>query len=430
MRVLLTTVWPYPHPGGLSTYIDALRAGLPVVGCQVDVIAERRDLKAIYLIEGQGERSVEKVDIEQIVRPLWKGRPAHFRGTHKVIRALEYRRSVFEVACKMLVGSAHYDVVHAQEIISARAFFRLIGGSTPVITTLHSPLAQDYEFNGLITADDFEARRYFEVLEKLNLESSTAIIVPSTYYRSLLPVGGPETGAAIVTIPHGITVPHAARAEVTAIEHLPKRIITCVARLDPQKGIEYLLRAAARLRNHPISWEIWVIGDGPLKDSLTQLCAELGIETRVKFWGSRSDVAHLLGQTDIFVLPSVWENMPFALAEAQAAGTAIIATNVGGIPEVVVDHNNGLLVPARSSDALEQAMATLLSDDALRTNLALNARESSSQLWDTQRMIRATVDVYCHAVGKQPGRTWSASSVGTPDEEIFRELTQDNGQSR
>lgn len=324
------------------------------------------------------------------------------------------------MACQTLLESIHYDVIHVQDIIAARALFRLKGATTPIITTLHSPLAQDYEFNGVLTPEGQEAYRYFQRLESLNLSSSTAIIVPSRHYHDLIPHAHSANAGTIVTIPHGMAWPPGLDAPPPNAKDATPRIITCVARLDGQKGLDYLLQSAKRLLDHPTAWEMWIVGDGPLRSALTQLSLELGLTARIRFLGTRSDVRSLLAQTDIFVLPSLWENMPFALAEAQSSGLAIVATAVGGVPEIIADQETGLLVPPKAPEALARAIGTLLSDDDLRTRLGANAQRTALQQWDARRMTRATVNVYRNAIKTHAGQPHGPSSALLPDDEIFR----------
>lgn len=96
MRVLLATFWPYPHSGGLSTYVDVLRAGLTAAGCEVDILGDRPDLTSIYLTQPEGETSVPKADAERSVRSVVHDRDDALRSAPKLVRSLEYRRYVFE----------------------------------------------------------------------------------------------------------------------------------------------------------------------------------------------------------------------------------------------------------------------------------------------------------------------------------------------
>ena len=105
------------------------------------------------------------------------------------------------------------------------------------------------------------------------------------------------------------------------------------------------------------------------------MAADLGLAGRVHFLGQRDDIPDLLAALDIFVLPSHSEGVSLALLEAMAAGLPVIATAVGGLPEVVTDGVNGLLIPPQDPEALAQALARLLDDPALAKKLGENARQ-------------------------------------------------------
>ncbi len=121
-------------------------------------------------------------------------------------------------------------------------------------------------------------------------------------------------------------------------------------------------------------FEALIIGGGRREAEMRQLAQELGLAGRVHFLGQRPDIPDLLGALDIFVLPSHSEGVSLALLEAMAAGLPVIATAVGGLPEVVTDGVNGLLIPPQDPEALAQALARLLDDPALAKKLGENAR--------------------------------------------------------
>jgi glycosyltransferase involved in cell wall biosynthesis len=142
----------------------------------------------------------------------------------------------------------------------------------------------------------------------------------------------------------------------------PLRIVS-VGSLVPIKGIPDLLHALSRLQETPLRWRLDVIGDGPQRAAYAVLAAELGLAGQVAFHGTRpkADVAAFLRQADLFVLASQWENMPCVLLEAQASGVPIVASAVGGIPEIV-DDAVGILVPPGDAPALAAALAAALTE--------------------------------------------------------------------
>lgn len=142
------------------------------------------------------------------------------------------------------------------------------------------------------------------------------------------------------------------------------RIIGTVGRLNPVKDQATLLRAFARLHDEFADTALVLVGDGALRPALEAQAAALGIVHAVRFLGDRSDVRELLQGFDIFALSSLSEGYSMALLEASASGLPIVATDVGGNREIVVDGRNGRLVPPARDDALAEAFATLLRDPA------------------------------------------------------------------
>jgi glycosyltransferase involved in cell wall biosynthesis len=163
-----------------------------------------------------------------------------------------------------------------------------------------------------------------------------------------------------------------------------------VALLDPKKGIEHLLRALALLRRDRDDFTLDVVGDGPLRGELAALARSLGLEAQVSFLGLRDkrEVAELMRGADFFVLPSLWENLPNVVIEAMATGLPVVATRVGGVPEMI-DERTGRLVAPGDPDALAEALNAMLDSFAGydRDRIAGAARErygreAVGRIWD------------------------------------------------
>lgn len=158
--------------------------------------------------------------------------------------------------------------------------------------------------------------------------------------------------------------------------------VTTVARLYLTKGLEYLLDAAAQVQaSHP-GTRFRVFGDGELREELLGQAGKLGLDGEAIFVGaftSRAELARIMAETDIFVMSSVLEGQPLGLVEAMAYGCAIVATSVGGIPELIEDGVNGLLCKPREAECLARSIRTLIEDPALRERLGQAARRSYEQ---------------------------------------------------
>ncbi len=150
--------------------------------------------------------------------------------------------------------------------------------------------------------------------------------------------------------------------------------VLTVGRLIEQKGHTYLLRAMPLVLKDKPDTYFAIAGIGGLEASLKQEAKELGIEHRVIFLGARKDVPDLMRSADIFVFPSVWEGQGMVLAEAFFSDLPIVASNVGGIPDVIKHEETGLLAEPRDVEGLARALVRALSDDALMARLAREAR--------------------------------------------------------
>lgn len=166
------------------------------------------------------------------------------------------------------------------------------------------------------------------------------------------------------------------------------RIIGSVGRLNPVKDQATLLRAFARLRGDFADVALVLVGDGALRGSLESQVAALGIADAVRFLGDRGDVRELLQGFDIFALSSLSEGYSMALLEACASGLPIVATDVGGNREIVVDGRNGLLVPPARDDALADGFAMLLRDPAGAAAMGSAGREWALREASVETMAR------------------------------------------
>lgn len=170
-------------------------------------------------------------------------------------------------------------------------------------------------------------------------------------------------------------------------------LITIIARLTEQKAHSVLfdaLQTTTGLR----SSHVLVVGAGERRDELVRRAESQGILPRVHFVGPRRDLGNLLGATDVFVMPSLWEGLPLSMILAMGAGLPVVATRVAGIPEVVCDHETGLLVEPGRSDALGAALATLVDDGKLRRRLGNAAREFVRPRFGADGYVTAVTALY------------------------------------
>jgi glycosyltransferase involved in cell wall biosynthesis len=174
-----------------------------------------------------------------------------------------------------------------------------------------------------------------------------------------------------------------------------------VGRLVTNKGPETLIRAAPTvLACHPQARFV-LVGDGPLRARLQKQVHQLGIEHAVQFLGTRHDVPQLMREAALFVRPSSLEGMPLTVLEAMASALPVVATPVGGTPQVLQDGVNGLLVPVDDSTELANAIVKLLDDRSLAEDMGRRGRElvENSYTWDT--VVERTESLYLKEISRQ-----------------------------
>jgi glycosyltransferase involved in cell wall biosynthesis len=175
-------------------------------------------------------------------------------------------------------------------------------------------------------------------------------------------------------------------------------IVGTVGRLHEQKGHIYLLKAAALIHQAHPQARFRIIGDGPLRESLEAQSRALGVNGIVEFLGARDDVPAQLRQFDLFILPSLWEGLPYVLLEAMAAGLPIVTTDVGGVMEMFADGREGIVVPSRNAHALAAAVVELMGNGARLADLGVNGARVVKERFSLDAMIEQTVDVYSRAM--------------------------------
>jgi len=165
-----------------------------------------------------------------------------------------------------------------------------------------------------------------------------------------------------------------------------REIILSIGRLVPEKDHRTLFRAFARLApSHPDA-ELWIAGNGPMRDEIGQLAVQTRVGDRTRFIPARLDIRQLFRQSSIFVLSSTNEGLPNVVLEAMASGLPIVATRAGGLPEVVEHGRTGLLVPVRDPEALADALDRLLRDEATRTAFGEAGRKRVEDLYSVSSM--------------------------------------------
>ncbi|HCG76369.1 MAG: hypothetical protein CO162_02405 [bacterium (Candidatus Ratteibacteria) CG_4_9_14_3_um_filter_41_21] len=178
-----------------------------------------------------------------------------------------------------------------------------------------------------------------------------------------------------------------------------REIITTVSSLYPHKGHTHLLKAMKEVLTSFPRVRFWIVGEGPLKEKLKKEAINLEISSQVSFLGKRKDIPEILSQSVLFVLPSLREGLPLTILEAIAVGLPVIATEVGGIPEAVIDKETGFLVPPENAEALAEAIINLLKNPKMMEEMGQKGRKIFEEKFTTQIMIGKLENLYQKLIG-------------------------------
>lgn len=349
MRVLLVTgIWP-PDVGGPATHGPELARFLGGRGHAVEVVTM-----------GDGEPSERPCPV------------------HVVPRSRPFPARYGSVALETARRGRRADAVYASATYAAAAAGAALVRTPLVVKLVSDPAYERARRWGLFggSLEEFQAApggalAALRRLRTLSLRRAARVIVPSAYLAGLARGWGLAQERLLV-------VPNAAPLDPPPAVEVDASTLVFAGRLTAQKSLDVAIDALAELDG----LRLVVVGDGPERAALERRAADAGLNGRVVFMGPapRAEVLRALAGAYAAVLPSAWENLPHAAVEALAAGTPVVAAAVGGVPEVVRDGENGLLVPPGSPAAFAEALRRLAADPALRERLSRAARASVEEL--------------------------------------------------
>jgi glycosyltransferase involved in cell wall biosynthesis len=310
---------------------------------------------------------------------------------------------------RSIAGEGRHDLIHTHSA-KAGVLGRLAARSRH-LPAVHTPHAWSF-----LAADGHRRSQIYHRIERTLARSTAAIICVSEGERRRgLQVTEAER-LAVVT--NGIALP-------AAIPHPPQGegerqrpggrgaegegerqraggrgaegegvVVGTVARLAPQKGIAHLLEAFAQVHQVRADVRLAIAGDGPLRADLERLAEHLEIADAVTFAGDVASPWPFLAGLDVFVLPSLWEGLPYALLEAMAVGLPTVTTAVDGVAEAIPDRRFGTVVEPADSAWMAREILALLEDPGVRTDVGRMARAHVRDMFSVDAMVRGTVEVY------------------------------------
>ncbi len=386
MKVLLATQQVIPHEGGLSTHMVDLAAGLERLGHEVRLIhggqASGSGLARI------GRMAASLGDLDRYV--CWSMGALLRRLGGLLLREIE---------------AFAPDLVHCHDPYAAATVAGVIGsGSPPVVETVHGPALYEAQMGNSIRGPrhrnfilDCEQRAFAAARRLIAVDSGQAAILRNDY--------GVD-GSRITVIFNCVNVAEVRRLAAADSPLRPVEPFFLVPRrLVPKTGVRYAIEALARMQQTNV--RLVIAGQGPLRGELEALANSLGLAGRTRFLGSvpRAQLLPLFPRAAAVIVPSVPESgvveaTSLAVTEAMAAGTIPIASNIGGLAELIQNEQTGLLVPPADPGALAAAMAKALGDSPLRRRLLGGAKEKVEADYDTHAWLEKTIAVYRQALAE------------------------------
>lgn len=347
--------------GGAQVHVRDLSLAMAAQGCEIHILTGLGG----PALDALAERGVNCRRLPSLVRPV---RPAKdFRALGEVGAALR------EIEPDLL--STH----SSKAGWLGRLAGRLAG--VPVIFTAH----------GWAFADGVPAAKagFYRLAERLAGRLSQRIITVSEADFRLAAASRIAPAKRMVAIHNG--VPDISAKLAADPGRQPPRVIM-VARFDRQKDHATLLQALNHLKEK--AWSLDLVGDGPLRPQVVELAVRLGLQERVRFVGSRPDVAEYLARAQVFVLSSKWEGLPRSILEAMRAGLPTVASDVGGVRETVAEGQTGSLCVPGDVRSLRDGLLSLLDRPDLRIELGRAARRRYEERFTFDRMLEQTQSVY------------------------------------
>ncbi|MCR4398000.1 MAG: glycosyltransferase [Firmicutes bacterium] len=293
-----------------------------------------------------------------------------------------------------LIRERRFDIVHSHASASARVAARLC--AHPRIVVTRHTIGRYPPPRG--------ARKALAAAAQ-TLLATRFIAVSHAVRQRLLDEGIPAR--MIETIHNGIDVADVRReAAVPGPAGGPRRprlTIGSLGRLVPEKGHDILVRAFAEVSSSVPEAVLVLVGDGPERPRLERLAHEMGLSGRVVFAGYQDNALARVDSFDIFAMPSLSEGLGLALLEAMALGKPVVAARTGGIPEIVTDGENGVLVPPGDAPALARALLGLLRDPRRAERLAAAGLDTVQARFNARTMAEKTVALYRRLLAARPG---------------------------
>lgn len=289
---------------------------------------------------------------------------------------------------KKIIERENYDIVHVH-LFPASAFVAL--------SSLFLPNNTVYIFTEHSIFNRRRTKKIFKILDGFIYSRYSKIICPSKQVQNSLIRWVPKNKEKTEIIHNGIPT----HSKLIVGQIIKNYDVLFVGRLVHQKGIRFLLEAVSILQNkYKKNIKVAIVGEGPLGEKLKLICEKLKITHSVEFLGFRRDIDQLMKSSKVFVLPSCWEGFGIVLIEAMKNRLPIVATNIGGIPEIITNGNEGILVPKENPEILASSINHLLEDKKLRNKFIQNAYKKFQKEYLIEKYTTTMLTLYSNIIKK------------------------------
>jgi glycosyltransferase involved in cell wall biosynthesis len=318
------------------------------------------------------------------------------------VNYLEYERNKIFSVIKFIkiIQRISPSIIHTHSFLPGlwTRLLKIAMKNIQIISTIHSPYPY---FKDLDVRS--RAKRALEVWT-INFSNSKVICV-SEFVRQYLIHQTTIKAEKLCVIYNGIPIDkfdHKFKSNVemkNIFKNNETLVLIYAGRLSEEKGLDILLKAFSILRFHMHNIKLLILGDGPLKSYLQDLSSSLKINDSVKFLGFKKEIMQYLLQSDLYISCSRFEGLPMSILEALSANLPVIATNVGGIPEVIKNDVHGILIEPNNPELLAKTIRNLLSSERELDKFKKNGRERVSDFFDIKKCIQNYERLYLHILG-------------------------------
>jgi N-acetyl-alpha-D-glucosaminyl L-malate synthase BshA len=356
----------YPVYGGSGVIATELGKALAARGHQIHFITYSMPFRLSHVRE-----NIFFHEVNVNTYPLFEYPPYTLNLTSKMVDVVKYER--------LDLLHMHYAIPHATSAVMARQILATEGLHVPVVTTLHGTditlVGQDPSFAPVVNWSINESDGVTAVSEYLRRETLSVC----------------DIRAEIEVIPNFIDTNRFQRQNKAhfkqAICPNGEKVLIHVSNFRPVKRATEVVEVFYRLRSEGLPVKLMLVGDGPDRIACEQLARQRNVYEDIRFLGKQDPVEEILSIADVFMMPSGSETFGLAALEAMACQVPVVASHIGGLPELVVEGETGFLCPLDDLDAFTERTHQILTDDALHARMAEAARHRAQAAFDIQQIV-------------------------------------------